>query len=71
MQFNGMKVFRSLLATQPTIAWEVVRVAIPKRRKRWRVIRTTRQIPCAMEIAGALHVHPAIYDPLAAQKGQP
>lgn len=64
MQHMGLNVFKSELAVQITTIHEVVRVAIPKRRKRWRVVKVTRQVPCAIQTHDAVYVHPSIYDAL-------
>lgn len=70
MLFSGMTVHKSELAVQEITTVEVVRTAIPKRRKRWRVVKTARQVPGAFQIAGAMYVHPSIYDALL-QKAAP
>lgn len=64
MRYMGLNVFKSALAVQITTIHEVVRVPIPKRRKRWRVVKTTRQVPCAIQTTDAVYVHPSIYDAL-------
>lgn len=74
MLFSGMTVHKSELAVQSITTFDVVRTAIPKRRKRWRVVKTARQVPGAFQIAGVMYVHPSIYDALLQQvapKGNP
>lgn len=64
MRFDGLKVFKSELAVETRTSFEVVRVAIQKRRKRWRVVKLVREVPCALQMADAIYVHPSIYDAL-------
>lgn len=61
MHLAGLTVIPHPLATKRTDRFSVERTAIRKRRKGWRVVKTTTGAPAMIVVGGTVYMHPLAY----------
>jgi hypothetical protein len=61
MHYGGMTIVPSPLAIRRTDRFSVERTAIRKRRKGWRVVKTTTDDPAMIVVGSTVYVHPLAY----------